>query len=134
MAAEENLAAVRRIYDEVGDLSDSARELYSPDYVMDVSAVTPDIGVLKGWEVANAAAETYFQTFDDFRIEIEEVLYTDDTHVVTAVRDGGRMKGSDAEIHNRFFHVWTFRDGKVVRFSSHLERRDALDAAGLSAP
>ena len=61
-----------------------------------------------------------------------EVIHADDTHVVTAVRDGGRLKGSDSQVWSRFFHVWTFRDGKVTRRSCHRERRQALEAAGLS--
>jgi len=60
------------------------------------------------------------------------VIHADDERVVTAVRDGGRLAGSDGEVWNRFFHVWTFRDGRIIRRSSHTERRQALEAAGLS--
>ena len=42
------------------------------------------------------------------------------------------MKGSDAEVWNDLFHVWTFRDGRVLRISSHNDKRRALEAAGLS--
>jgi ketosteroid isomerase-like protein len=70
--------------------------------------------------------------FDDFHIEIEEVIHADAKQVITRVRDGGRMKGSDSEVWNRFFHVWTFGDGKVVSLSLHIDRNQALEAAGLS--
>jgi ketosteroid isomerase-like protein len=59
------------------------------------------------------------------------VLHDDEVHVVTAVRDGGRMKGSDAEVWNDLFHVWTFRDRRVLRISSHTDKNRALEAAGL---
>jgi ketosteroid isomerase-like protein len=59
------------------------------------------------------------------------VIHADERHVVTAVRDGGRLKGSDAEVWNDFFHIWTFRDGKITRRSSHSERSQALRTAGL---
>jgi len=42
------------------------------------------------------------------------------------------MRGSDSEVWNRFFHVWTFADGKVVRLSIHTDRNRALEAAGIS--
>jgi ketosteroid isomerase-like protein len=74
----------------------------------------------------------YWETFEAFHVEIEEVIHADEVQVVDLVRDGGRMKGSDAEVWNRFFHVWTFRDGKVVRVSIHTDRSSALEAAGLS--
>lgn len=43
------------------------------------------------------------------------MIHADERLVVTAARDGGRLKGSDAEVWNDFFHVWTFRDGKVTK-------------------
>jgi ketosteroid isomerase-like protein len=74
----------------------------------------------------------YTEMFEDFRVELKEVIHADERLVVTAARDGGRLKGSEAEVWNDFFHVWTFRDGKVTRRSSHGTRSHALEAAGLS--
>ena len=67
-----------------------------------------------------------------YHVEIEEVIYADEGRVVDVVRDGGRMRGTDAEVWNRFFHVWTLRDGRIVRLSIHTDRNGALEAAGLS--
>jgi ketosteroid isomerase-like protein len=73
----------------------------------------------------------YWETFDQFHVEITEVIHADEELVITAVRDGGTMRGSDAEVWNRFFHVWTFGNGKVVRLSIHTEKTRALEAVGL---
>lgn len=51
--------------------------------------------------------------------------------VVTRVRDGGRVKGSDSEVWSIFFHVWTSADGKATRLSLHNDRNRALKTAGL---
>lgn len=48
-----------------------------------------------------------------------------------AARDGGRIRGTDAEVRNRFFHVWSFGDGKIVRLSIHSNENRALEVAGL---
>ena len=72
------------------------------------------------------------ETFEAYNVEIDEVIYADEGRVVDVVRDGGRVKGTDAEVWNRFFHVWTFRDGRIVRLSNHTDRDRALEAAGLS--
>ena len=69
----------------------------------------------------------YATSFDGFRVDLEEVIHADDERVVVELRDGGRMKGSDAEIWNRYFDVWTFRDGKAVRMSAHTDRARALE-------
>jgi ketosteroid isomerase-like protein len=44
-------------------------------------------------------------------------------------RGHGRGSGMDAERPE--FHIWTLRDGAVVRFEWFYMERDALEAAGL---
>ncbi|HEV7364153.1 MAG TPA: hypothetical protein VGN71_07135, partial [Solirubrobacteraceae bacterium] len=66
-----------------------------------------------------------------FHVDVEEVIHADQERVITAVRDGGHMKASDTEVWNRFFHPYTFDQGKVVRLSIHTDRKRALEAAGL---
>jgi ketosteroid isomerase-like protein len=100
--SRENVEAVRRAYEEVNARLEAPRELFDPHY-----------------------------EFDARDVKLQEVLYADEDRVVTAVQDGGRMRGSDAEVWNDLFHVWTFRDGKVVRISSHTDKSRALEAAGL---
>ena len=91
-----------------------------------------DIGVVRGFDATDEAVRPYYDTFEDFHVEIEEVIHAHEDHVVTSVHDGGRLRGSDTEVRNHRFHVFTFLDGKVVRFSAHFDRNQALEAAGLS--
>jgi ketosteroid isomerase-like protein len=130
--SEKNVEIVRRIYDVIVASPEAVRELYASDYELDVTDIGPDIGVIRGFDAANEALRSYFETFEDFYIDIEEVIHADEERVVTEVHDGGRMPGSDSEVRNHRFHVFAFRGGKVVRFSSHLDRNQALEAAGLS--
>ena len=131
--SRENVEIVRRIYEEVSAHTwEAPRDLYDPDYTVDLSDAGPDLGVIRGVEASEAALREYVETFDDFRVEVTEVIHVDDRQVVVAVRDGGRLRQSDAEVWNRFFHVWTFRNRKIVRRSSHSDRDRALEAAGLS--
>ena len=130
--SEENVELVRRSYQEFADRGEPPWELIAPDAEFDSSDVMPDIGVIRGQESAKPAMRSYVGAFEDFHIELEEVIGADEDHVVTMVRDGGRVRGSDAEIWNRFFHAFTIRGGRIVRWSSHVEKRRALEAAGLS--
>ena len=126
----ENVQTVRRIYAEQVAHPEAVRELYDPDYETDLTDAGPDVGVVVGFDAAEEALRPYWEIFEDFRYEIEEVIHADERQVITVVRDGGRMRGSGSEVWNRFFHVWSFRDGKVVRISAHLSRSRALEAAG----
>jgi ketosteroid isomerase-like protein len=59
------------------------------------------------------------------------VIYADEGRVVDVVRDGGRLRGTDAEVWIRVVQAWTFRDGKIVRLSIQIDRSRVLGAAGL---
>jgi ketosteroid isomerase-like protein len=130
--SQENVEIVQRVYEGVNARLEAPRELFDPDYEVDSTEAGPDNTLVRGFEAAQEAFLPYWEMFEDFHIEIEMVIHADEGQVVTAVRDGGRMSGSDAEVWNRFFHVWTFTDGKISRLSIHTDRSRALEAAGLS--
>jgi ketosteroid isomerase-like protein len=130
--SQENVETVQRIYDGISHSQPPPLELFGSEFEMDMSEVAPDFGLVRGVEAAQEAMQTYWETFEDFHIEVREVIHADRTRVVTAVRDGGRIKGSEAEVWNDYFNVWAFRGTQIVRQSVHLERRRALEAAGLS--
>jgi ketosteroid isomerase-like protein len=129
---EENVEIVRRIYDEYVNDAEALRDAFAGDFAFDARDTGPDIGVVQGFDAMNAALRTYFDSFDDFSVEIEEVVHADQDCVIVAVLDEGRMRGSRAEVRNHRFHVWSFRDGRVTRFTTHLDRKQAFHAAGLS--
>jgi ketosteroid isomerase-like protein len=104
---------------------------FTADFELDTTDVTPDGTVVRGTEAAESEMQAYWKNFDDFRVEMEEVIHADDERVVGVVRDRGRLPGSDAEISNVFFNVFTFRDGRIARLSFHTDRSSALAAAGL---
>ena len=131
--SQENVETVRRIYNEVSAGQWKAQpELFDPEYEVDLTDAGPDLGVIHGVEATETALRGYTETFEDFRIELMEVIHADDDYVITAVRDGGRLRGSESEVWNCFFHVWTFRDGRIRRRTSHRRKEQALEAVGLS--
>jgi ketosteroid isomerase-like protein len=129
---EANVEAVRRVYEGVNTRLEVPRELFDPAYEFDNTELWPDITEVLGFEAAQEAMREYWETFEAYSVEIEEVIYADEGRVVNVVRDGGRMRGTDAEVWNRFFHAWSLRDGRIVRLSVHTDRNRSLEAAGLS--
>jgi len=129
--SQENVEIVRRIYDEINLHGEFPREWFDPDCVTDWTHVAPDGGLYRGVDATNAAVASYFGTFEDFHVEAEDIVYADQERVVAAIRDGGRIRGSNREVTNRYFHAWAFRDGRVVRLSSHLDKAQALKAVGV---
>jgi ketosteroid isomerase-like protein len=127
--SSDNVDAVRRVYEVFAASGQPPWELFASDAVMDARDASPDILVLRDRRRAADAFASYVRTFERYTVQLEEVIRADAVHVVTVVRDGGRIRGSDAEVWNRFFHVFTFRDGKIVRWSTHTDRDRALSLA-----
>src|SRR5687767_2946509 len=130
--SHENVEIVRLNYETVTATLQLPAELFHADFEVDATTVGAGVGVTRGLEAAQGFLREYWETFENFRVELEEIIHADDEQVVTVVRDGGRIRGGEAETWSRFFHVWGFDDGKIARLSIHIERNRALEAAGLS--
>ena len=130
--SQENVELVRALYPQLADRGEPPWEMFTADFEFDPSAVLPDVGVGRGRKAAEPVLRSYIDMFEDFHVELEAVLAFDDERVVTAVRDGGTLRGASGEIWNRFFHVFTIREAKIAGWSSHLDKAAALEAAGLS--
>ena len=77
--------------------------------------------------------EKLSEAIEDYTMVPEEFIDAGADQVLVFSREGGRGRGSGAEVQTHpTAHVWTIRDGKAIRMQSYWERSDALDAVGLS--
>jgi ketosteroid isomerase-like protein len=129
--SQENVRVVEQVYARVTATLEMAPELFDADMVLDATQAAPDSGLIRGLAAAQAFFDGYWGMFDAYQVEIGDVLYADDTRIVNVALDRARMKGSVAEVGNRYFHVWTFAANKIIRMSIHSERSTALKAVGL---
>ena len=127
----QEMEIVRGQYELLGRTGEVKREWYEPDTTFDGSRL-PGFAVYQSFDEFAAAWREYRDTFDEWWMEVDELLDGQRGMVFAAVRDGGRMKASGGEVHNRLFHVADFRDGKIVAWTVFLDRAEALEAAGLS--
>lgn len=128
--SRETLELARRGYEEFNRTGVPPADLFHPDAEFDPSRTLPDVGVIRGADRFLGLIRDYSASFEDFRVDVEELIDAGN-HAVVVVRDGGRLKGGSSEIWNGFVHVWTFRDGKVVRWASYGDKAAALEAVGL---
>lgn len=129
--SQENVEIVQRAYERASAALEMPLELYDPRMVLDASEVSPDFGVVSGREAAQATLRGYWNTFDGYHVEIGELIHADEHQVVNMALDHGRMRLSEADIGNRYFHVWAFAGGKIVALSIYGDRARAIEAAGL---
>lgn len=87
--------------------------------------------VYVGREAVIKASRHYWGTWEDYRVEAEEVLDAGQS-VVVILHEYGRGKGSGVPFDKLHPQLWTFRGGRIIRWDSFQSRADALGAAGLA--
>jgi uncharacterized protein len=82
---------------------------------------------LRGHAGVAAGFRDWFEAFEQFAIEPEDFVAHGD-RVLVPMRQRARGKGSGLEIEERFYQLFTLRDGMVFRFEEYSEEADALEA------
>jgi ketosteroid isomerase-like protein len=84
-----------------------------------------------GFEAIRASVEEGFSSFEDVRIEPQEMRESGD-QVAVRVRGWFRGASSGVETEISWGAVFTIRDGKIGGYTDHATWPKALDALGLS--
>jgi len=66
-------------------------ELFDADFESDMREV--GVGGLR-LEATQDALRDYFETFEEFHVEMDELIHADGEHVVNTIRDGGRIRAA----------------------------------------
>jgi ketosteroid isomerase-like protein len=135
--SQENVEIVRRGYAmyESGDVQGAARLFSEEAELADTGGLGiagTAAGTRYGPEGFLRANQEVLEAFDDYRVEAEEFIDAGDA-VVVLVRISGRGKASAASLEMRLAHLWTLRNGEVIRGEVYRSRGEAIQAAGLQA-
>src|SRR5438874_627450 len=119
---------------QVSEPLEQRKSLIDPDIEWCGPREFPDLAEpVFGHEGIVAYAAKIAEALDDYRMMPEQFIDAGDRQVLVFSREGGRGKGSGAEVETHpTAHLWTLRDGPATRMQSYWEREDALKAAGLS--
>jgi uncharacterized protein len=109
----QNIVAVRRLY-EAGGNPDIVKSVLSPDVRWEVVEGFPYSGVYQG---LNGVADFFTRLFGDFEnwhTEPAEIFEGGD-RVFAIGTYSARAKATGKSFKARFAHVWTVRDGAILR-------------------
>jgi ketosteroid isomerase-like protein len=128
--SQENVEVVRQLYSAM-----NARDLEAVAELADPNVEwIPDSRVGQGPVRGRGDIIRFFmeqaEVFDEFHVEPERFWDTDDK-VLVFIRTTGHGAASGAGFEIRIGHLWTLRDGLVVRGEGYANRDEALEAAGL---
>ena len=132
---------VRRSYRMLEDLrkapdgpaDELLRELVHERFELRLPPVYPDSQVFRGPDGLKRWVAKTREVWGEWRFEVERYLDAGDRVValVHVVAEGG---ASGVRLERDTAHVWTLADGKVTKCEVYLDRSEALEALGLSAP
>jgi ketosteroid isomerase-like protein len=131
--SRENVETARQVFDAMNrDDLPAAMERTAPDFVFDFSRSRSFDGGEYGRDEMPALQESFGGLWESMRWEPEEFIEAPEDRLVTV--QTVYMRGrDDIVVPTRGAWLWLFRDGRVARVTFFQERREALEAAGLSA-
>jgi uncharacterized protein len=80
-------------------------------------------------QVAEGVFGRILSDFDGFTVTPDKIIHEDDT-VVSLGRYRGTHRSTGEGLDAQFAHVWTFSDGKIVRFQQYADTAQFLRVAG----
>ena len=131
--SQENVEIVRHVYEawNRGDL-DVAFARFEADVEVITPPDLPEAGTYRGPAAVREWAETFLEAWGELRMDPVRIVDAEQQVVVT-LRYSGRGRGSGLEVRGVTVdaHVWTLRDGRVVKLQMYQGTDEALEAAGL---
>jgi ketosteroid isomerase-like protein len=132
--SQENVEIVRLAIDAMtrGGL-DAFAECWTDDIdYRAIEGALDDRGPIHGKAGMRAHLQDWYDTFDDLRAELVELIDVGEDQVVAVLRFSGRAKLSGVETDLIYAALYTIRDGKIARGREYWTKEQALEAAGLS--
>ena len=82
--------------------------------------------VYRGHDGVRASWEQWLENFDEYGVEIETSRTT--AIVFMAALEHGRGSASNADVRSHIYVLYTFRDGKILRYQEFYDEQDARAA------
>lgn len=111
--SHDNIAVVRRLYEARGN-PEVIRQVLAPDVRWEVVEGFPHSDVYLGLAGVGDFFTRLFSDFEDWHTEPSEFFEMGD-HVFALGMYSGRSKATGKTFKARFTHVWTIRDGLIIR-------------------
>ena len=131
--SQENVEAVRATVEAFNRRDfDAALERAHPDVEWVTLESFPDAGTYYGPEGIRQFFGTWMDTFQGFRLHLEDCVAIDQQRVLATIRVSGEGAESGVQVQSpTFFQLAEFRNGLAIRVQMFPTESEALKAAGL---
>ena len=130
--SEENVERVKQFWERYNRREiDAWVAMMAPDVEWHVDPQDPDTTVHRGPEAVKQYGLSWAETMDA-KIEVREVFEASDGQLVAWTRLEARGGASGVPVEQDWAFIFKLRDGLVTRVQETQDKREALEAAGLS--
>ena len=133
--SQESIEILRRLYAkwkvDLFHVDDEVYDLLDPEIEWDASRRVFDPGMYHGYDGIREFAAGLREVWESGRIEPLEFIPAGE-EVVVPVRLDLVSKTDRQLVTANAAHLWTLRDGRVIRHCAFQTKAEALEAAGLS--
>ena len=132
--SQENVEVVREIVAEFAVTHTAVARLTTPDSVWDMGTFRgwPDVPEYTGPDGFNEFFAKWTGPYDDWDMNVEDILDVGDDRVVVLLTQRGRLRGTGSWVDLHYGMVFTLTGGLVSRTEAYASCDEALEAAGLS--
>jgi ketosteroid isomerase-like protein len=104
------------------------------DFVWDTTTFEgwPEPREFHGFEGFVEFLQIWTEPYDDFRIDVEDVIDAGEDRVVAILRQSARLRGSASEVEMTYGVVYEFEAARIRRASAYATAEEALEAVGRS--
>jgi ketosteroid isomerase-like protein len=130
--SQADVQTLRAVYEAVsrGDWDAALRDA-SANFELKPPDTNPIAGTYRGPDEVRRFFDELWAAFAEVALEPEKFVDLDDRILVFLLMRL-RPTDSDAMLEMRIIHLWTVRDGEIIRCEVFREREEALEAAGRS--
>ena len=111
---------------------DAVVELYDPEATAEGPEGWPEADVSSDRQAIRRQYEVLTEPWDEYRVEVLEREVVGDAALVRLVWHT-RGRASELETDFDLWHLYRFRDGRIIRHEFYWSREDARQAAGAGA-
>ena len=132
--AEQGVAAINEAYanDDIVPWRQHVEKVIDPDLLLDGGRDTFTEGNWRGKDGAIAFVANQMEVLKEMWMRLDEFIDVDENRFVMGITFGGRARHTEIPVELHPFHVFTLRDGRILRWQIFRTREEAVEAVGLS--
>jgi ketosteroid isomerase-like protein len=120
----ENLELLRRVYDRWGGGDFHPNPDFAEEFTITLGPDFPDAGTHRGRDGVAAYMKGFLEPWERLTISAEEMTDAGERALVRVLQSGtGSASGIAVEL--RYFHLWSFEDGRPTAMESIMREDDA---------